>query len=106
MSLSFDGEKVWANARDVETEDLLDRVTAYRAGLESAAVAILEDELYRRGVTRREIDAHAEACRRECLFHPDGTALSCSYCRRPAVAQGWGWQRLFRLLPALPRRVR
>jgi hypothetical protein len=34
---------------------------------------------------------------------PDGTAVGCSFCHRPAVAEGWGWHRLWGLLPVFPR---
>jgi hypothetical protein len=86
---------VLKNIHDAETADLLDRVTAYRNGMEPNVVAFIEDELEQRGVTAEEMGEYAERCRRECLFHEDGTALMCSFCRRPAVAAAWGWHRLF-----------
>jgi hypothetical protein len=88
------------NVHDAETADLLDRITAFRAGMEPEAVAFIEDELEQRGVRAEQIEAHAERCRRECLFHEDGTARMCSFCRRPAVASGWGFHRLFHDGPA------
>ena len=33
---------------------------------------------------------------------PDGTAVRCSFCHRPAVAEGWGWHRLWGVLPLFP----
>ncbi len=102
--MEFDPQKVLLNVRRAETADLLDRVTAYRAGMEPEALEMIEDELADRGVTPAEIDRHAEACRQECLYHPDGAAAMCSFCRRPAVAEGRGWVRLLGLVPVLPRR--
>ena len=101
--VSFDPEKVRSNVRQADTDDLLDRITAYRAGMEAAAIAIIEDELRSRGIKPEQIEAHDEACRREAIQLPDGTAAKCSFCRRPAVAQGWGWHRLWRKLPVFPR---
>jgi hypothetical protein len=106
MTLEFDESRVLANARTAETFDLIDRVTAYRAGLEPAAIPILEDELRRRGVTPEEIAEQSEIYDRDCLRGPDGAALKCSFCRRPAVAEGWGRQTLFGIVPLLPRKVR
>ena len=104
--MEWNEQKVRANVEQAETDDLMDRVTAYRAGMEPGAVALIEKELMRRGITSAEIEAHAFECRDECLFHADGTALMCSFCRRPAVAEGWGWHWVFELVPLLPRRFR
>jgi hypothetical protein len=102
--MRFDAQKVLVNARQAGTEDLLDRVTVYRAGMEPEAVEIIEDELRRRGVGRDQVEAHADKRQREILPPlPDGTALKCSCCYRPAVVQGWGWHRLWGLLPVFPR---
>jgi hypothetical protein len=86
---------VLQNLHAADTEDLLDRVTAYRAGMEPDVIGFIEDELEKRGVTTEEIAAQADQYRRECLYHPDGAARMCSLCRRPAVAAGWGWHRMF-----------
>jgi len=91
------------NIRHADTDDLLDRVTAYRAGMEPDVIGFIEDELERRGVAPEEIEAHAEQLRAECLFHADGTAQMCSFCRRPAVAAQLGWRRLFQAAPEAPR---
>jgi hypothetical protein len=99
----FDLERVRANVRQATTEDLLDRVTVYRAGMEESALAIIEAELRSRDVSAQEIEAHAERRRQESYFLPDGTAVRCSFCHRPAVAEGWSWYRLWRLLPVFPR---
>ncbi|MCI0376919.1 MAG: hypothetical protein L0215_04890 [Gemmataceae bacterium] len=99
-------EKVRANIAEADTEDLLDRVTAFRSGMEPEALAAAERELWRRGVSAEEIADHRAACEEECLFGPDGVAFQCSLCRRPAVAGRWGWHRLGKILPVFPRRFR
>jgi hypothetical protein len=99
----FDLERVKANVRQATTEDLLDRITVYRAGMEESALAVIADELRARGISSAEIDTHAERRRQQSSFLPDGTAIRCSFCHRPAVAEGWGWHRLWGLLPLFPR---
>lgn len=99
---SFDPARVAANASQASTEDLLDRVTVYRAGMEEDALAIIEEELRNRDVTPEDIDRHAQR-RSEAIILPDGTAARCSFCTRPAVAKRWGWHRLWRRLPIFPR---
>jgi hypothetical protein len=78
-------------------------VTVYRTGMEESALEVIEAELRARKVGRDEIQAHAERRRQETTFLPDGTAVRCSFCHRPAVAEGWGWHRLWGLLPVFPR---
>jgi hypothetical protein len=104
--MEFDPEKCRAAARQAETDDLLDQVTAYRRGLEPEAIELIEQELRRRGVTQAAIADRAEECRRECLLDDTGTALKCSRCQRPAVAQVLGWHRLWGILPLFPRSLR
>jgi hypothetical protein len=99
----FDLERVKANAGKATTEDLLDRVTVYREGMEESALAVIEQELRARHISADEIEAHAERRSRETSFLPDGTAVRCSFCHRPAVAEGWGWHRLWGLLPLFLR---
>jgi hypothetical protein len=101
--LEFDPERVRQNVRQAATEDLLDRITVYAAGMESQALDIIERELRSRGVNREEIDAHQAERAREVITLPDGTAARCSFCHRPSVAQGWGWHRLWGLVPVFPR---
>jgi hypothetical protein len=101
--MRFDAERVRADVREATTEDLLDRVTVYRAGMEPEAVDIIEAELRRRGVSSEAIDNHHAERGTWVLTGPDGTALSCSFCRRPAVVARRGWHRLFGLLPLIPR---
>jgi hypothetical protein len=101
--LEFDMRRVRSNVRSATTEDLLDRLTVYRSGMEPEALKIIEEELRERGVNDEQIDAHAEQRRRETTLLPDGTAVRCSFCHRPAVAESWSWHRLWGLVPILPR---
>jgi hypothetical protein len=89
--MEFDPERVRQNVRRATTEDLLDRATVYRSGMEPEALEIIEGELQDRGVYRDKIRAHAARREQEVLPAPDGVALTCSFCHRPAVARGWGW---------------
>jgi hypothetical protein len=89
--------------RGAETEDLLDRVTVYRDGMEPAALDLMEMELDRRGVSRDDISAHDDMRRETAIILPDGTALRCSFCDRPAVRRGFGWHKLFGRVPVFPR---
>ncbi len=88
--------------RRADTEELLDRVTIYRAGMESAALDLMEGELDRRGITREEIAGHNQERMRHALLLPDGTALRCSFCNRPAAVMARGWWKLFGRLPLFP----
>jgi hypothetical protein len=100
----FDADKVRNNARQSTTEDLLDRVTVYRDGMEPEAVEIIEEELERRGVARTEVLAHrAKAGRSNLLLDQYGLPLRCSFCPAPAVAEAWGWHRLWGKVPLFRR---
>ncbi|MBX9622374.1 MAG: hypothetical protein K2X82_01020 [Gemmataceae bacterium] len=101
--MHFDIRRVAAYVRRADTEELLDRVTVYREGMEPAALDLMEGELDRRGVTRADIADHDEARRATALILPDGTAARCSFCDRPAARRGWGWHRLWGRLPVFPR---
>src|SRR3954454_3218353 len=90
--------------RSAPTEELLDRVTVYREGMEPAALDLMEGELDRRGVTREQIAEHAAERWETAIRLPDGTALRCSFCTRPAVLRGRGWYRIFfGRVPVFPR---
>lgn len=101
--MDFNLKRVAAYIRKAEDEELLDRVTIYRAGMEPAALDLMEGELDRRGVTREAIAEHGEERFRTAILLSDGTALRCSFCNRPAVMRGRGWHRLFGRLPLYPR---
>jgi hypothetical protein len=96
-------DRVRENVQHATTEDLLDRITVYRAGMEEAALDLIAAELRSRGVTPEQIDAHEEQRRQETRLLPDGTAVRCSFCHRPAVAEAWGWHRLWGRVPLFPR---
>jgi hypothetical protein len=89
--------------RRASTEELLDRVTIYREGMEPAALDLMEGELDRRGVTREYIAEHDGERRANAIMLPDGTALRCSFCCRPAIIQARGWHKLFGKVPIFPR---
>jgi|SRR6516225_2718771 hypothetical protein len=109
--MQFEAERVRRNVQNATTEDLLDRITVYRKGMELEAIAIIEGELQDRGIYRDGIRAHAARRERQILPPRDGIAISCSFCHRPAIAEGWGWHWLSkmiwgqrrRLLPVFPR---
>jgi hypothetical protein len=104
--LEYDQEKTRENVRKAETEDLLDRVTVYRAGLEPDALYAIEEELRRRGVTAAEIDAHARRREEAGLCGSGEVPARCSFCFRPAVEWRWGWHRLWGRVPLFPRPLR
>jgi hypothetical protein len=99
--MQFDLERIRKNVREAETEELLDRITAYRAGMEPAAVEIIEAELDLRGVGEAQIREHAE--RRSGVLRRGNIARRCSFCDRPAMTRRWGWHRLWGKLPLFPR---
>jgi hypothetical protein len=96
-------ERVAKNVRRAETEDLLDRATVYRDGMEPGALELIDAELERRGLTPWEVSQHEERRRETMIELADGTAMRCSFCDRPAVSRGWGWHRLWGLVPVFPR---
>lgn len=100
--MQFDLRTVAAYVRRAATEELLDRVTVYRAGMEPAALDLMEGELDRRGVSRDDIADHDAARWATALPLPDGTAVRCAFCDRPAVSRRWGWFRLRGVLPVFP----
>jgi hypothetical protein len=100
--MHFDPNRVRANAQRATTEDLLDRVTVYRSGLEADAVPILEAELHKRGIGPEAIEAHRGE-RGTYIQLADGSAVRCSFCDRPAILRAWGWHRLWGQLPIFPR---
>ena len=101
--MRFDLRRVAEFIRRAETEELLDRVTVYRDGMEPAALDLMEGELDRRGVTRKDIAEHDAIRRTTAIILTDGTALRCSFCNRPAVVSGRSWHKLFGRLPIFPR---
>jgi hypothetical protein len=96
--MRFEPDKVREKARSAATEDLLDRVTAFRDALEPEAVPILEAELARRGVSRAVIAAHAEGLRERVVMHR-GIPTRCRVCPRAATSEVRVWHRLWGLVP-------
>lgn len=101
--MRLDLKRVAEFIRRADTEELLDRVTIYREGMEPAALDLMEGELDRRGVTREEIAEHDADRKATAIMLPDGTALRCSFCNRPAIVNARGWHKLFGRVPIFPR---
>lgn len=102
--MQVNAERLHANVRSASTEDLLDRVTVYREGMEVEALDLIERELRQRGVDADAIAAHERQRRETVLFDAQGIALRCRRCARPAMVETLGWHRLWGLLPLFPRR--
>jgi hypothetical protein len=102
--MKLDLERVRMNVQGASTEDLLERCTVFKDGMEPEALEIIEEELQRRGVNQDAIDLHARE--RADVLQRRGLPLRCSFCHRGAVSEAWGWHRLWGLLPLLPRRFR
>ena len=102
--MDFDLDRVRLNVRESSTEDLLDRATVYRAGVEQDALAVILEELRTRGLSATAVFEHEQA-RAGVLFDETGTARVCARCPKPAVDQQWVWHRLFGKLPLFPRYV-
>ena len=101
--MRFDPERVRANAKAASTEDLLDRVTVFRDGMEAEALPILEGELRARGVGEEAILRHEESRRQAGTMEAAGFAAKCSMCFRPAVTRVWHWHRLWGRIPVFPK---
>lgn len=101
--MRLDLKTIAKRMREADTEELLDRVTVFRGEMEPAAVDLMEGELARRGVTDGDRDDHERHRRERLVLRTDGTAVRCSFCRRPAVLEARGWFRLLRVLPLYPK---
>lgn len=100
--MEFRLERVRANVRTASTEDLLDRATVYRTGLEPAALPVILEELKSRGVTAETIVRHEES-HQQAVRDGMGVARLCARCRKPAVTREWGWHRMYGRVPVFPR---
>jgi hypothetical protein len=85
------------------TDELIDRVTAFRADQDDVALQLFESELQRRGVGRDAIEARKNELKETLLTRADGSALACAFCDRPAEAEVWAWHRLWGKVPLFPR---
>ncbi len=101
--MQLDLDRTRADVEKATTEDLLDRTTIYRAGMEPEALALIDDELHRRGALPEDVAAHAEWRRKAAIWDEDGLAVKCEKCARPAVVTSRGWHRLWGLVPVFPR---
>jgi hypothetical protein len=82
------------NVRQASTEDLLDRATVYREGMEPEALDLIEGELRARGMGPRQLEEHAAARAQNAVRDADGNVVRCDFCDRPAVQRRWGWRRM------------
>ena len=103
--MRMDLGKVLANVRQASTEDLLDRATVYRDGMEPDALHLIDRELVERGVSPDEIAEHARRRQETLIADARGWPVKCEKCDRPAVVRQWGWHRLWGKLPIFPRRM-
>jgi hypothetical protein len=94
--------KLERNVQRATTEDLLDRLTAFRAGLDPRAIPVIEAELRNRGITAAMILEHGRAT--PSLPDETGVPRYCQFCRRPASHRQWGWHWFFGVIPLFPRR--
>ena len=101
--LEFNATKVRVNVRKATTADLLDRVTAYRSGMEPEAIEIIEQELRDRGIGPMEIHTHRQAAEGRHLVDAQGLSYKCSFCDSPAMEKSWGWHWLWGKVPLFPR---
>ena len=99
-------DRIRANVQGAATEDLLDRATVYRNGMDPEALELIEEELCRRGVTVAQKSERA-AQYLTVLHDHLGLPLYCDYCEHlvPAVWRGWRWHWYLGLVPLFPIRV-
>jgi hypothetical protein len=100
----LDVERMKANVVQAETEDLLDRITIFRAGMEEAALAFIEEELRKRGIGSAAIEEHEEERRKNLIPLRDGYPARCGECFRPAVECVVDWHWVFDLVPLFRRK--
>lgn len=100
--MRLDLKRVQNNVKAATTEDLIDRVTVYRASLDPGAIPVIVEELMSRGVSAEEIARHDERAARP-IVDASGAARPCSRCRKPAAVREWRWHRIFGIVPLFPR---
>ena len=101
--MRLDLDRVRQNVQRATTEDLLDRATVYRLGMEPAALEIIDAELDDRGFSAQDIEDHARARGERVLMTADGVAARCSFCFKPATSERWGWHAFWGKVPLWPR---
>lgn len=97
-------DRIRAFIHEAETIALLDRLTAFRAGMREEVLPILENELRRRGVSADQIEAHQCEIDATVIWDMPGLARRCRYCERPATETSWDWFRLWETVPVFPMR--
>jgi hypothetical protein len=100
-----DLKKVRANVEAASTDDLLDRATVWRDGMEPEALDLIEAELRDRGFGPEDLLRHGRRRAGEVIIGRDGNVRVCHLCHRPAVEEPRQWWRLCGLLPVFPRTV-
>ena len=100
--MELDLKAVAEFVKKADKEDLLDRVTVFRGEMEPAAVDLMENELWRRGVTPERVAAHDRERRAALVVAADGAVIRCAFCDRPAVSRRWGWHKLWGKVPLFP----
>lgn len=103
--MKLDLTRVRANISRASTDDLLDRATVYRGGMELEALDLIDAELAARGIGAEQLARH-RARQSEVLVDQGGLAERCSFCHAPALVRAWGWLRLWGTVPVLPWRLR
>lgn len=101
--IPFNPQKLLAYLPRADTDELLDRLTVEREGMEPEAVPLIEAELARRGLGPEEIRKHARELEHRVIRHRDGLPLRCALCSRVAVERRTGWHRLWGVLPIFKR---
>lgn len=102
--LTIDDSRIADTVRRMSDHELLDRFTAYRAGMEVGALHEIESELAVRGISQRQIADYRSWLNDNALWDSDEIAYRCCKCGRPAIAKRLGWRRLFGAIPLIPQR--
>jgi hypothetical protein len=95
-------ERLNAFIREAPNVVLLDRLTAFRSGMRSEVLPLIEAELRRRGYDAADIADHQARIDETVVWERPGMARRCRDCERPAVATVWDWIRLWDRLPIWP----
>jgi hypothetical protein len=103
LVIRLDLERVRRNVQQATDEDLLDRATVFRAGMERAALEIIDAELIERGYLARDVDEHGRERGARAIMLSDGVAARCTFCFKPATKEGWGWHLFWGRFPLWPR---
>jgi hypothetical protein len=93
------------HVKEMNPEELLDRVSVFREVMQTSAIEVMESELARRGVGPEEIRRHEREMRQRVIRDRHGMPAQCSFCLRAAVEQRLTWHKLWRLIPVIQRVV-